>query len=121
MASVYGTTPFRSGELKPSTVEKLGPTGRHVKDLLPVKPAPTPQAPPQKPHARGEGKEGQEPKAGADVETTRAKTKGRPHGHGAAGAEAGAEESVEVRDQKTSKFKEFRDIKAVKKQEPSRI
>lgn len=82
----------------PKPYERLGPTGRHVNDLLPkkkevVKPAPTPAAKP------AEQKEAPKPKEfdKKEAETDEAKNKGKP-----------------------TRFKEFKDVKPAKKQEASR-
>lgn len=120
MPSVYGTTPFRSGELKPTAPsEKLGPTGRHVKDLLPQKPV-------VPPHAAGtdDKKDKQQPAGGSDSDSAskaKDKVKGKPRAPGFSSGTDVTVESAEVRDQKAQKFKEFKDIKTFKKVEPSRF
>lgn len=94
--------------------EKLGPTGRHVKDFFKPKPPSRPQIP-QRPAAprQEERKVGAAPHKG-DVED---KSKIRP--------KLGEEDSKSQEDikksAKPSKFKEFKDIKPAKKQESSKF
>lgn len=87
--------------------EKLGPTGRHIKDLLPPKPAP--RAPARKPAVVAEGKERKRPvppKAAAE-------DKGE-------GAAAGAKKGLGKASSSIANGKEFREHKpAVRRQERS--
>lgn len=118
------------------TGEKLGPTGRHVKDLIPPKPAhrPPAQRPPHgQPHGQrppyggprtgaphGGPRTGYPPRQAppltpAEIEE-RAKFKGK-----AKGADIPAEEEIKKAGAKTGgKFKEFRDLKPARKTESDR-
>lgn len=86
--------------------EKLGPTGRHIRDLLPKTPAPAPKPATQEvKEAGGHEKARVKPKAGepaASIENVEEESAKK----GPAGA-------------KGPKFKEFRDIKPTKRTEPS--
>lgn len=96
----------------PSTpVEKLGPTGRHVRDLLPVpKPrhAPVSRQQPSTPAAHAPGKE---------ESTGKAKSKGseRPGKEVSVTTSSEAEESK--KGFKTTRFKEYQDLKPARRQE----
>lgn len=94
------------------TVQKLGPTGRHVKDLLPPKPLAAPS------EQRSEETAAQRQAKGADQEFDGAKAKAKSKG------KAGEEIELSEEDKKTgkpSRFKEFRDIKPAKRQEQTRF
>lgn len=84
---------------------KLGPTGRHVKDLIPPKPS-------------GKATQEMERAIPQDEDEERAKSKNKAKGREFEPASAGTEDK---RGAKSSKFKEFRDIKPAKKQEQSRF
>jgi len=105
--------PFRSGELRPAAKEKLGPTGRHVKDLLPTQ---KPEVRPREalPSHRGPPR---------PTHTGRPIPAEPPNEEKARERHRGPKEHVEaaVETETKSKFKEFRDIKPIKKQEPSRF
>jgi len=83
--------------------EKLGPTGRHVKDLLPARPPVTPPKSVEADAAKGGEKETEESK-------NRAKLKAKK------GPEvAPVADKVEDPAKKGPKFKDFRDVKPVKR------
>ncbi len=86
---------------------KLGPTGRHISDLLPKRPPPKvePPKPTGSPQARSEVKKD------APADTSEA---------GKAKARKGAEEVVDTRKGKPPFTKEFRDVKPTRKQGPDR-
>lgn len=102
--------PVQAFVTPPPPKVKLGPTGRHINDLLPPKPverpkAPAPAAQPvRKPFQDGPVKAKEEPgkpkPKGKEFETTEEEKRGGP---------------------KTSKFKEFKDVKPAKKVESSRF
>lgn len=85
---------------------KLGPTGRHVNDLLPPKPKTPPPLPP---------KEGAPRRGTAEADLEAAKARVRPRGEVVEGVED------EEKKGKASKFKEFKDIKPARKQEQTRF
>lgn len=89
---------------------KLGPTGRHVKDLLPKKPAPRPHAPP---HLPGKVQESAAAKEGSE-KAGKAKFKGKE------GADFTTEESAAAKKGAAFKAKEFRDVKPTKRGEQTR-
>lgn len=102
---------------------KLGPTGRHVKDLMPSRPQPkakTETSPPVVSQTPAE-------KSGAEEAREKAKLKPKPKGKGRETEEIanGLDDSKEKKGGKPgagAKFKEFRDIKpAIKQQEHSRF
>lgn len=98
--------------------DKLGPTGRHIKDLLPPKPQPPvkkeqaekPRAATTDKSAAGEKKPD---KAEEEREKGRAKLKG-------AATETISEEEASKKGPKAAKVKEFRDVKPSKRVEGSR-
>lgn len=95
-----------------SPATKLGPTGRHINELLPARPAPAKAKPAEEiGTAPGKALEGDEDYANR----ARGKAKGRE-----AETVSGAVEE-DKKGLKGPKFKEFRDIKPVKRQEQSRF
>lgn len=113
----------------PPAYIKLGPTGRHIKDLLPPpKPQPKPR---QEPAAAHHAKPGEKAPAnapqrqGAAETEEAAKEKARLKAKGK-GKEPGTAETVVEEDSeakkgpKAAKFKEFRDIKPPKRQDTQR-
>lgn len=96
----------------PQDYVKLGPTGRHVNDLLPPRPA---KSTSEEAAASTSGSTG---RAGE-----KADHKAKPKGRGKESEDTAAtEESKEKKSLKPGgKFKEFRDIKPAKKQEQSRF
>lgn len=98
--------------------EKLGPTGRHIKDLLPPpRPAPVPARDGAKPSSPSTAKP-QTPAelAAAKEAENKAKAKGKKE------EVAGEEESEEAKKKAAKgKFREFRDLKPAKKQESTRF
>ncbi len=122
-ASEAAASPTR--ELGKETI-KLGPTGKHINDLLPSKPKPAPivaREPVQEKMPEKQKTAEAPPKvanAQTTVETSKEKGKVKQRGRGKeegvhealTGEEAEAKKAA-----KTSKFKEFRDIKPAKRQE----
>lgn len=90
---------------------KLGPTGRHVNDLLPSKQQPKPISEPQK-------TSGKEAAAEENEATKKAKLKGKPREEVITPA---ASDDKKAGGSKSAKFKEFKDIKPAKRQEQSRF
>lgn len=92
---------------------KLGPTGRHVKDLIPARPK-APADEPAKGVASGQrqARTSDEP---ADSDTAKAKIKNK------ISDESDTSSSDDKKGGKASKFKEFKDIKPAKRQEQSRF
>lgn len=119
------TPPPRPAPATPARpYEKLGPTGRHIKDLLP--PKPRPQRPPERSAApQGAGFRGpggmQRPRQPAVLESPEAmreKAKIKARKEKEQGPPSAAPESEEKKGVKVAKFKEFKDIKpATRKQE----
>ena len=108
------SSPYSTREREPrkesAPYEKLGPTGRHVKDF--IKPKPVVRPPVMAPLATP-GVRHQQPSVNKKVEEVQSKP--RPK-----------EEEIKLQDDfkkgpKTSKFKEFKDIKPAKKQDSSRF
>lgn len=94
---------------------KLGPTGRHISDLLPPKPAPKkPDAPSEEP-SQAKASEKLSPEEAARKE----KNKGKPKGREREIVPGSPEDEAEKKG-KLAKFKEFRDIKPTKRVEPTR-
>ena len=103
----------------PPPYEKLGPTGRHIKDLMPPPPKPAPKKPetahpaakhPEKQPERHAAKGREHP----TVPSTESKESEAERGRKAKakGPELTLEESsLAAKNAKTGKFKEFRDIK----------
>ncbi|KIC76752.1 Translation initiation factor IF-2 [Neochlamydia sp. TUME1] len=93
---------------------KLGPTGRHVKDLLPRKPAPRPAyVPPQAPHKhKGEAASALDKEAAAKA----AKDKFKPK----EGEEVAVSDESLPKKTFPGKAKEFRDLKPTRRLEPTR-
>ncbi len=93
-------------------VEKLGPTGRHMRDLLPPKPRPHHEV--RAPAPQGRERPPVAPtKALSPEEAATAKAKARGRGKE---AEVPTEaESEEAKKGKAAKFKEFRDIKPTRR------
>lgn len=97
--------------------QKLGPTGKHVKDLMPPRPAPAPspvhnrEAPASAPATARTGP--------ASEEDRKAKFKNKPREE--APAASSVSEDKRGAGPKTAKFKEFKDIKPAKRQEQSRF
>lgn len=94
----------------PTDRDKLGPTGKHIKDFLKpretAKPAAAPAAPEKKAEAKQAGAEGKE------------RYKGKPKAPTI--GEAVAAQAEEGKGAKSSKFKEFRDIKPAKRPQSTR-
>lgn len=109
--------PARESSIAP----KLGPTGRHVKDLVPPRPPVREER-----EARGEviPKEKQHPGAAAipakALEEDRSKGKARGKVKAKEGVESAASEE-EKKGNKPTKFKEFRDVKPAKRVEQTRF
>lgn len=102
------TYPFAQKGTEP--VQKLGPTGRHIKDLIP------PKQPPK--HSDEERVQSGKPAQNDDIESAKkAKLKGKPREDSVAQS-LGEDKKAGT---KTAKFKEFKDIKPAKKQEQSRF
>lgn len=94
--------------------EKLGPTGRHINDLLPPKKKeepPRPPAPKAQPAAARQT-------TTKEQEALKAKAKGKKE-EGA--VEEESEESKAKKAAKGNKFREFRDLKPAKKQESNKF
>lgn len=93
---------------------RLGPTGKHIKDLIPAKPVRS--APPESGSRPQSGSNEIRSSDVSDPEKGKAKSKGR--------VKEEVENSSDDKDKKTlksTKFKEFRDIKPAKKQEQVRF
>lgn len=104
----------------PVVKEKLGPTGRHIKDLIP--PRPTPSRPPQQGFRPGM-QEAPRAKTAAAEQTESDKSKVKPRfktGEEPSAASEGEGDKLK-KTAKGSKFREFRDLKPAKKQESSRF
>lgn len=105
-------------EPQPSPYVKLGPTGRHIKDLLPPKPQPKPRIETEQKspaaHTKEARKEGERED---ESDKTRNKYKTKPK-EGAPAPTVAVEEDLETqkKNAKAAKFKEFRDLKPQKKQ-----
>lgn len=95
--------------------EKLGPTGRHVNDLLPRKPIKKPEDS-SKASATAEEKKASE-KTEEDLKAKKIKAKGKEREGEVAPTVVDDEDK---KNQKLAKFKEFRDIKPTKRQEPTK-
>jgi len=103
-------------------VQKLGPTGRHINDLLPKhqqpkarqEASPSPAASPQGQVKSAESTE-------EDREKAKNKAKIKSKGREAEDSTATTEDSKDKKGNKASKFKEFRDIKPIKRQEQARF
>lgn len=108
------TTALPHSDLRrPPSEDRLGPTGRHIKDYLPVKPAPAPPRkgePPAAPAAKESFLEG---------DKLRPRPAIKPKSPDEA-SKTGAEEDSANKGLKTAKFKEFRDIKPAKRQEATK-
>ena len=96
--------------------ERLGPTGRHIKDILPAKPAPRP--------ALADAKRvpvAPKTEAAKEAEAAKLKPKGKAKADGS--APAGDQETADEKAKKgvKGKFKEFRDLKPARKQESVRF
>lgn len=89
--------------------EKLGPTGRHVKDLMPKKKEVAP--PPHTARRHEPSRDAPQPILTEEEIREKAKAKGRESGV------VETEEDKAKKGAKSSKFKEFRDVKPVRKQE----
>lgn len=101
-----------------STYEKLGPTGRHVKDFL--KPKPAPQRPAHAPHGRQEGGHHAASKPAAPIGPPKALDEGnRDRQKHVKPREdiKNVDEDAFKKGPKAAKFKEFRDVKPPKKGE----
>lgn len=81
---------------------KLGPTGRHINDILPPKPKKKP-----------------EPAKTAGKQTSRPDSKGKPQSP--APTKQLDDSSKKKTDHKSGKFKEFRDVKPMRRQQESRF
>ncbi len=92
--------------------QKLGPTGRHINEILPQRQPPKPISAEAGGAAKGKTAESSE-----QERKDKAKSKG-PEG---AATPAATAEELEKKGLKGPKFKEFRDIKPVKRQEQSRF
>lgn len=93
---------------------KLGPTGRHIKDLLPPKKPPAPVVKPQQ-------QPKQEVKATPAVEAQSTVAKGKPKEREAGHVPAVEEESSARKGVKGAPFKEFRDVKPPRRQDGQRF
>ncbi len=98
---------------------KLGPTGRHIKDLLP-KPEPVMKTPPpREPQRRG----GESAAAAAksarpeSVDASKDKAKIKPKPRPKEGVYPETADEANKKNLKTARFKEFRDIKPAKRQD----
>jgi translation initiation factor IF-2 len=96
--------------------QKLGPTGKHVNDLIPPKPAPAPA--PVRENAAPNSAAGKTSPA-ATEEERKAKFKNKPREETV--GTPPADDKRGPAGQKTAKFKEFKDIKPAKRQEQSRF
>jgi translation initiation factor IF-2 len=90
--------------------QKLGPTGRHIKDLLP----PPRKVEPPKPAPVVESKEEKKSTEDADA-ASRSKVKNKPKGVSATTPIVEEEDSSAKKGSKTSATKEFRDIKPTRR------
>lgn len=106
-AAPKSANPFAKDYAPP--VHKLGPTGRHVNDLIPPKPA----KPEREAAAPATAKNQTE-----DDADRKAKNKPKPREEAAAPASLGEDKKP---GQKAAKFKEFKDIKPAKRVEQSRF
>lgn len=105
---------------------KLGPTGRHIKDLLPPKPAPKPQKEPirEAPNTSAKAQErrtSEKPVEMSAADKAKEKNKLKAKGKGKEDEIPAVSAEEEDKKGKVSKFKEFRDIKPVKRQETLRF
>lgn len=101
-------TPLSRQEPRKTPVDRLGPTGRHMRDYLRPKPPPPPPARPATSLPQGAAKDSPlESKDKQKVKPPRAKTP----------EEIKAAEEEASKRIKAAKFKEFRDIKPAKRQE----
>lgn len=118
-------TPRRhpSAQSHTAATERLGPTGKHVKDLIPARP---PARPKSEVSSSAEVSQKTTQDTAADDAREKGKLKVKPKGR-TQDVEAAPVVSDELKDKKGgkalgSKFKEFRDIKpAIKQQEQSRF
>lgn len=94
-----------------SSFDRLGPTGRHIKDYIKPKPAPQPQAKPKQPEGHAPKSQPQQPKESSTAEKEKAKVKIKGRGE---------EEEEETKKSPKAKFKEFRDVKAPRRPEQAR-
>ncbi|KAF3363200.1 Translation initiation factor IF-2 [Chlamydiales bacterium STE3] len=97
--------------------EKLGPTGRHIKDLLPP-PRPKPQ--PKEELRKAPPYSGQRPQPAQTADEDRLKKAKVPDSKGASPSEE-SEEAKAKKGAKGAKFREFKDLKPAKKSESSRF
>lgn len=120
--------PIRPENSRPFSQQRLGPTGKHIKDLLPPKPAPRREnvrsdAPQQRPPYGQGHPQGQRPSHGqqqssfkpSESDRNKEKIKSKPEE-----AKTPATTEEDNKKSKFSKVKEFRDVKPAKKPEPSR-
>lgn len=109
----YGRKPAPSYVPPPprAPAEKLGPTGRHVNDLLPQR---KPDIRPRRPDERSEERRPQAPTSGED----KARVKPKPTESGPKQKEAVTE--VKKDNKPSSKAKEFRDVRPTRKVETQR-
>lgn len=111
-----------------SPPDKLGPTGRHMRDLIPPKPQPRPRTdrerPPHAahPHPRVENRPPRpgtapppKPMTSEEAEIAHNKAKARGRGQDVEEVVAKPQEEEELKKGKAVKFKEFRDIKPQRK------
>lgn len=109
-AAPNSPNPFAK-DIGAAPVQKLGPTGRHVNDLLPPKPAPKPANEAPQAHVKAASND--------DAETAKkTKLKGKPREETPAPS-LGEDKKGGVKT--GAKFKEFKDIKPAKRQEQSRF
>lgn len=101
-------SPYPFARENTAPVPKLGPTGKHVKDLIPPKQAPRPKQ---------EARPAIAPRTEEDAESKKAKFKGRQREEIASTSPSEDKKGGP----KTAKFKEFKDIKPAKKTEQSRF
>lgn len=109
-----GSTSSQPAEPLPAAQEyvKLGPTGRHINDLLP-QPKPKPQPSPRLP---GTQPSGSSPKA-ETAATAKDKAKIKPKVRGREEIQPAPAEEEDKKGVKVAKFKEFKDVKPTRRQD----
>ncbi len=95
--------------------EKLGPTGKHIKDYLRPKPPARPPAPSQPAPSHSNERRAPAPSTSKAVEEDKSKVKPKPR-EGESKVQDDSKKSA-----KPAKFKEFKDIKPAKKQDSSKF
>lgn len=112
--------PMRSARPELSSLptrEKLGPTGRHVRDLVPPKPRPAPP----RPHHTGQGAAASSPSSVDNQESRKAKSRGNERAASPDPQVKTASEDEAKKNAKAPRFKEYQDLKPAKRNEGPRV